>query len=292
MRILEDVNLRWKVLVNTVIIGFSLYTVSVEAPPVEKATFFEKFMIDTLSPIQNGITSFRHGFVSFFDDYLLNVKASKENRDLKKTIGELKEKMFTFTEIEKENLRLKELMQFGKEISRKRVLAQIVSWDASSDFRTIRINKGAKDGIKLQSTVVTADGLVGYIYRLTKNFADIMTILDSNNKIDGIIERTRSHGIVEGVSKDRCIMKYVSRTEPIVLNDLVITSGLGNIYPKGIKIGEISRIERESFGIVQKVEISPTVEFSKLEEVVVLIAETDERKKREWQALDNIKGEK
>lgn len=291
MRILDDVNFRWKVIVNAVIIGFSLYVVSVEAPPVVRATLFERFMIDTLSPIQNGITSFRQGFVSFFDDYLLNVNASKSNKLLIKDIGSLKEKIFTYSEMEKENKRLKELLQFGTEINRKKVLAQIVSWDASSDYRTIRINKGLKDGIILQSTVVTSDGLVGYIYRLTQNFADIMTILDSNNKVDGIVKRTRSHGIVEGVSKDRCSMKYVSRTEPIVLNDLVITSGLGNIYPKGIKVGKVARIERESFGIVQNVEIAPTVEFSKLEEVVVLISESDKQKQSEWKALDSQKGD-
>jgi rod shape-determining protein MreC len=188
----------------------------------------------------------------------------------------------------KENKRLKGLLRFGEEIPRKKILAQIVGWDAASDFKVLRINKGLKDGIQLQSTVITSQGLVGYIYRLTNSFSDIITILDSNNRVDGIVQRTRSHGIVEGFSGRTCQMKYVKRAEPIILNDLVLTSGLGNIYPKGLKVGSISHIERESFGITQQVEITPAVDFGRLEEVVVLVVEGDEQRRRELETLNDI----
>ena len=98
----------------------------------------------------------------------------------------------------------------------------------------------------------------------------------------------RAHGIVEGYNSEKSIMKYVSRAEPIILGDVVITSGLGNIYPKGIRVGKVSRIERESYGITQNVEITPAVDFGRLEEVVILVAEGDEQKKREWEALDQM----
>ena len=86
-------------------------------------------------------------------------------------------------------------------------------------------------------------------------------------------------------------MKYISRAEPIILGDVVITSGLGNIYPKGIKVGTVSRIERESYGITQDVEINPAVDFGRLEEVVILLSDEDEQKRREWQALDEMDDE-
>jgi rod shape-determining protein MreC len=140
----------------------------------------------------------------------------------------------------------------------------------------------------LQAPVVTSVGLVGYIYRLTDHFADILTVLDNNNRVDGLIQRVRAHGIVEGYSSEKSLMKYVSRTEPIILGDVVITSGLGNIYPKGIRVGGVSKIERESYGITQYVEITPAVDFGLLEEVVILLAEGDEQKRREWEALDQM----
>ena len=173
----------------------------------------------------------------------------------------------------------------------KRILAQIVSYDANSDFRVLRINKGSGDGIKLQSTVVTSDGVVGYIYRLTDHFADILTIIDTNNRVDVLVQRTRSHGIVEGYRASKCLMKYVSQTDPVILGDEVITSGLGNVYPKGLRVGSVTRIERESYGITQQIEVTPAVDFTTLEEVVVLSFENDDARRLEWQALDNPEGE-
>ncbi len=286
MRILDDENFRWKVIINSCVIGFALFTVSRERPQIDATTGFEQFMINTLSPVQSGLTNFKQGISHFFDDYVANISASRNNRTLQKEVESLKSELFSYSEMTKENERLKELLQFGQDIDKEKVLAQIVGWDASRDYKSIRINKGKKDGIKLLSSVVTTQGLVGYIYRLTDNFADILTILDADNKVDGIIERTRSHGIVEGLSRQRCSMNYVTRTEPIELNDLVLTSGLGNIYPKGIRIGTVTQIERDSYGISQDVVISPSVDFSQLEEVIVLVSPNSEQMQKEWKALN------
>jgi len=186
--------------------------------------------------------------------------------------------------------KLRELVKYGEELNRKKIIARVVSWDSADDYKVVRINRGLKDGVKLQSVVMSAEGLVGYVYRLTDHYADVITILDANNRVDGVVERLRSHGIVEGYSRGRCIMKYVNRTEPIILNDIVLTAGLGNVYPKGLKIGYISRIERESYGITQHVEVTPIVNFSKLEEVIVLVQEEEEHKQLEWKALEEKSG--
>jgi rod shape-determining protein MreC len=170
-------------------------------------------------------------------------------------------------------------------------LAQVVAWDGNSDFRVIRINKGIKHGIRLQAPVITSEGLVGYIYRMTDHYADVLTILDSGHRVDGLIQRVRAHGIVEGRTESIARMKNVTRTEPIILNDTVITSGLGNIYPKGIKIGSIVRIERESYGITQYLELKPAVDFGRLEEVVILVSSSDLTHREEWNALDEMGNE-
>jgi len=286
MKVALNEGSRLKIVVNIIVISMALYGVSKRDVNVKETTIFENFMMDTLAPLQRGVTFVHHQVVSFFDHYVFNVNASKENITLKSNVGDLKQQIFALEQVQAENKRLKKLLQFGEEIQRKKILAQVVAWDSSSDFRVLRINKGAADGVKLQSTVVTANGVVGYIYRLTDQFADILTILDPNNRVDVLINRTRSNGILEGYSGWKCSMKYVTRTDPVRLNDLVITSGLGNIYPKGLKVGNVSKVERESYGITQSIEVSPTVDFSKLEEVVVLVAEDNVRKKLEWEALD------
>jgi len=292
LKLSESGSQRLKIFVNIIVLAAAFYGVSRRSFVLRESSTFERAMIDFLvAPLQQGVSLMHGKFSSLIDHYIFNVGASRENDELKKRVSELQEQVFSQGEVERENERLKNLLAFGGPSDTKRILAQIVSYDGSSDFRVLRINKGSSDGIKLQSTVVTADGVVGYIYRLTKHFADILTIIDTNNRVDVLIQRTRSHGIVEGHRESRCMMKYVSQTDPIILGDEVITSGLGNVYPKGLRVGTVSRIERESYGITQEIEVTPAVDFTTLEEVVVLSSDSDGMRRLEWQALDNSEGD-
>lgn len=277
---------RTKIIINTIILVIAFFGMTRRDYVFQKTSLAEKVIIDVMAPVQGFVTNVQAGIASYVEHYVANISASKENSALKTKIETLKTEIFNYEEIVKETNRLRELIKFGSQIERKKIVAQVVSWDSADDYKVVRINRGLKDGVKLQSVVASAEGLVGYVYRLTDHFADVITILDANNRVDGVVERLRSHGIVEGYSHGRCIMKYVNRTEPIILNDIVLTAGLGNVYPKGLRIGYISRIERESYGITQHVEITPLVNFSKLEEVLVLVIEQEEHKQLEWKALE------
>ena len=289
MKIIAQSGKRLKVGLNVAVLMVAFFSFLRKDNVIRKTSFFENIMIDSFAPLQGGIAFFWRKMVVLKEDYWANLDASRENVLFKRKVAELEHQLFESREIQYENVRLKKLLGFVQRISSEKILAQVVAWDSNSDFKVLRINKGLKDGIRLQTAVVTDKGVVGYIYRMTDHFSDVLTILDSSNKVDGIIERIRSRGIVEGHSSDKCIMKYARRTDPIVLRDIVITSGLGNIYPKGLRIGEVSRIERESYGITQYVEIKPMVNFHNLEEVVVLIPSDGEKRKRELKVLDGKK---
>ncbi len=286
MRPYEPKDNRLKLIINIIILIISLYSVSISSFSAKKISVFNQLMVDTIAPIQESVFSVRGKLASIWTNYLMNVSAQEDNKNLKGKINELKGEIFVFQELVKENKRLKNLLEFELEAQSKKVLAKVVAWDASSDFKVIRINKGKKDGIKLKATVITSEGLVGYIYRLSKNYSDVLTIIDSNNRVDALVERTRSHGVLEGYKDSLCLMKYVTRTEPLILDDTVITSGLGSLYPKGVKVGNITKIQRESYGITQYVEIMPSVDFGKLEEVVVLISIENQKIINEWSQLD------
>lgn len=290
MKILEESVQRQKIFLNVAVLALSLFSLSHRQFTFNQTTAFENFMVDMFSPMQSSVTYVKTRTSNFFEHYVMNINASQDNTHLQKQISDLKNQVFSYDQVAKENKRLKELLQFGGEIDLQKVLAQIIAWDANSDFKVLRINKGKADGIELQSSVVTSVGLVGYIFRLTDHYADIITVLDPNNRVDALVERTRSHGIVEGYSRNRAVMKYLAGTEPVILGDLVLSSGLGNIYPKGLKIGKITKVERESYGITQTIEIEPVVNFSTLEEVVVLVGSKDEVKEKEWKALDDAEG--
>ena len=269
MKSIRIENSKWGLINNLVVLIISMIGYVRYEYDVGSSSFYQSALIETFAPIQRGTTSLKESVVKIVDHYFLIVNTSKENVKLKTKIEGLQNDLFVMSEVQKENERLKRLLEFGKEIPKKKVLAKIVAWDSSSEFRVLRINKGSNDNIKKKDPVITINGVVGYIYRVTPNYSDILTILDQNNRADAIVARTRSHGIVEGVSKDKCILKYVARTEQVELGDEVITAGLGTIYPKGLKIGRITKIDKENFGITQAIEITPSVNFNKLEEVVV-----------------------
>lgn len=262
---------RWKLVNNLIVVSLALYGFAMQNYQVNEASFFQRVIIEFMAPIQSGTVSVKERVAYTFDHYVDIVNTSKENVDLKKSVETLENTIFQLSEVEKENLRLKQLLEFGKDIPRKKVLAQVVSWDASNNFRVLRINKGSNDGLTLRAPVITMTGLVGYVFRVSGNYSDILTILDQNNRVDVIVSRTRTHGIVEGFSDFNCQLKYVPRTEQLTLEDEILTAGLGLIYPKGIKVGRISKIDKENFGITQRIEIEPSVNFQKLEEVVVLV---------------------
>lgn len=262
---------RWKLVNNLIVVILALWGIATHSYNLKNVSMFESFLIEAFAPIQRGTMSLKEKITYMFDHYLLIVNTSKKNEELTGKLETLENKIFQLNEVEKENMRLKQLLQFGKVIPREKVLAQIVSWDSSNEFKVLRINKGRNHGLRNMSPVITMNGLVGYVYRLSANYADILTILDQNNRVDSIVARTRSHGIVEGIGEFRCRLKYVTRTELVEVGDEVITAGLGNVYPKGIKVGSITKIDKESYGITQSIEIEPSVNFHKLEEVVVLV---------------------
>ncbi len=253
----------------------SIYGISQKRFNLGEPTLFHQVVTEIVSPVQEGLADSKKSLSSLWENYILIVSTSKENIVLKKQISRLENDLTTMEEMRKENLRLKRLLNFSDEIANQKVLAQVVGWDSANEFKVIRLNKGSNHGIKVMSPVITDHGLVGYVYRVTENYSDVLTILDQNNRVDVVVERTRTHGIVEGVFNFKCTLKYVMRNEPVEVGDKLITAGVGGIYPKGIKVGMVTDIKRESFGMTLSIEVVPSVDFDKLEEVLVLIpAET------------------
>lgn len=261
-------------IVNNFIVGIlAIYGISQKSFQLDDPTLFEKIVTEVISPVQEGIIASKQNITSLWDNYLLIVDTSKENEILHKQISRLESDISSMEEIRKENLRLKKLLNYSDELTHHKVLAQVVGWDSANEFKVIRVNKGTRHGIRVMSSVITDQGLVGYVYRVTPNYADVLTILDQNNRVDVLVERTRTHGIVEGLFNFKCALKYVMRNEPVEVGDKLLTAGVGGIYPKGIKVGMVKDIAKENFGMTLNIEVVPSVEFDKLEEVLVLVTQ-------------------
>lgn len=260
-----------KIVNNVIVAILAIYGISQKRFNLSEPSLFHQIVTEVVSPVQESLSDSKKNLSSLWENYILIVNTSKENTVLKKQISRLENDLITMEEIRKENLRLKRLLNFSDEEVHQKVMAQVVGWDSANEFKVIRLNKGTNHGIKVMSPVITDHGLVGYVYRATENYSDVLTILDQNNRVDVVIERTRTHGIVEGVFNFKCALKYIMRNEPVEVGDKLITAGVGGIYPKGVKVGMITNISKENFGMTLNIEVIPSVDFDKLEEVLVLI---------------------
>jgi rod shape-determining protein MreC len=251
--------------------------------------FYDRVILAITSPIQTAISWTLEQGVGVYQGYLYlwNVKRQnallfEENRKLLGQIANLKE-------AENENTRLRELLDFREKMKLETVVARVIAKDVSTEFRAVRLNRGEDAGIRKGMAVITYEGVVGRVLRTTGSTADVVTLLDLNSAVDSVIERSRARGVVEGQTDETCQMRFTLRTDDIQVGDLLLSSGLSGIYPRGVAVGTVSRVNKRKFGITQEVEVKPTVDFTKLEEVMVVVnqkVEVLEREQREREARE------
>lgn len=232
---------------------------------------FSNFFMEILSPFQRvyyaGVRTVR----DLAQDYIFLVHLRKENERLRKLVVELERKNAELAEMAIANERLRRFLNFKKKIPKPTLLAELIGEDASSWFRTITINKGTIDGVHRGMVIVAAAGLVGHVINTSLDVSKVLLITDYNSSVDSICQASRARGIVQGKKGDLCDLNYVSRREDVSPGERVITSGLGGRFPKGLIVGTVTRVEKKPYGVSQKVEVTPAVDFRKLEEVFVIL---------------------
>lgn len=238
--------------------------------------FYDKVIVGITYPIQTAVHWTIEGLVDLYQSYIylwnvreVNENLWDENRKLVSSISALRE-------TQNENIRLRKLLNFEETNKLHTVLAKVIAKDVSTEFRALRINRGESAGIKKGMAVVTHEGVVGRVLRTTSHSADIVTMLDLLSAVDAIVERSRSRGVVEGLTEELCQLKFALRTDDIQIGDILVSSGLGGIFPKGIPVGIVSKVRKKLFGISQEVEVRPSVDFNKLEEVMIVTEQQSE----------------
>jgi rod shape-determining protein MreC len=201
---------------------------------------------------------------------LINIK--KDNESLQGQNKELQTRLLKLDEILAENNRLKSILDFKQNSKMDLVSAQVIARDLIPDHSTITINKGTDHGVKSGQAVMTLEGALGYIYKPSKKTAHVLLMTDRYAVIDGIIQRSRAQGIVEGKGNSGAVLKYVERTEDVKPGDLVVTGGLDNIFPKGFPIAIVEATEKKHISVSLKVDLKPLVDPDKVEEVFVVLS--------------------
>jgi rod shape-determining protein MreC len=168
---------------------------------------------------------------------------------------------------------LEKLLELRDRTSLQTMAAEIIGVAAAQDFRTVTIDKGTREGLRPDMAVIAPAGVVGRIVVPSARSAKVQLLVDRNAAAGAIVERTRAQGVVVGAGGDRLEMEYVSEAYDIAVGDVVITSGIDGIYPKGFVIGRIESVER-SGGAYKRITVKPAVDFNGIEEVLVVITPT------------------
>lgn len=234
-----------------------------------QTSIFERTILLLSTPLLHGYDGLSQGLDQLSSRYLWLVKTEQENEALRLENQQLRKRLAGLEEVRMSNERLRRLLDFREETGLPAVPARVIAVDASSWFRTVVIDKGRQDGLDEGQPVVVAEGVVGRIIKCAANQSRVMLITDASSALAVLVQRSRTRAICRGEG-DSLILEFAQRQDDIEVGDLVITSGTGGLFPKGLVIGRTSAVKRGSFGLFQTVEVKPLVDFSRLEEVLVL----------------------
>ncbi|MCF8010552.1 MAG: rod shape-determining protein MreC [Clostridiales bacterium] len=233
----------------------------------------EKISRDVLVPAYSVMTGVGDTVSSWISYPAKLAGAVEENKQLEKEINQLEAQLHKMAEIEQENIRLKRLLGWSRGEGQKFYSrpASVVSRNPENWLHTLVINKGSRDGIQQNMTVVSARGLVGRTINVSAKTTEVLLITDPRSGVGALIQRTRAPGIVEGTAGAASLrMNHIPAGLAVSEGDTVVTSGMGSIYKKGIAVGKIVNVSKETSGLFKVANLKPFVDFNRLEEVLII----------------------
>jgi rod shape-determining protein MreC len=239
-------------------------------PVIERVTF------GVFSEVQRGLSGGFSGIRNVWTGYIGLRHLRVENDALKRDLASAQVAVQEQRALADRTRGLERLLDLREHLQLKTVAAEIIGAAATPDFRTLTIDRGTRDGIRADMSVIAPAGVVGRLVVPSLRSAKVQLLIDRNAAAGAIIERTRAQGVVVGSGDDRLRLDYVSEVFDVVAGDVVMTSGIDGIYPKGFVIGRIESVERTG-GSYKRILIKPAVDFSALEEVLVVLTPTPAR---------------
>ncbi len=229
-----------------------------------------RFIMNIYAPVHSTISWPFAKVADFIGRYLLLVDLDEENRKLSKNNRALRLRMMETEKLILENKRLRELLNYDTPKDMTPIYAPVIARSLTPETRTLLIGKGSKDGIEKNMVAISPDGLVGYVNVATANSAKILLVTDPASVIDAVVQRTRATGIIKGKNPTMCSLNFLNRTEDLEVGDMVVSSGLGGIFPPGLTVGQVVRVERETTDMFLNVDVFPAVAFDKLEDIIII----------------------
>ncbi|MDP2106057.1 MAG: rod shape-determining protein MreC [Desulfobulbaceae bacterium] len=229
-----------------------------------------RLAFDLLAPLQGILTESGQFVSGFWDRYVSLVGVSEENERLREEIKRYVAINAETREAVATNVRLSQLLDLSHSIDDPTLTAQVIGRDPALWFKTMTIDKGITAGVEKGMPVVTVEGVVGQVINVSPRFSKVLLAVDPNSAIDAIVQSTRSLGIIKGNGQGYRL-EYVLKEKLVAGDDLVITSGMGGVFPKGLLIGTVTDVGKDRRGMFHSIAVKPAVDFRELEYVTIIL---------------------
>ena len=250
------------ILLHVVLISAQVNTAS--GLPVLQVVTFGGF-----SEVQRATMAVIDGVRGMWSGYVALRQVQEENAALKQELQTLQVRFQQEHAEAQRTDNLRQLLELRERANLDTVAAEVIAGPASVEFRTVTIDKGTSDGLATDMAVISPAGVVGRLILPSRRASKVQLLIDRNAAAGALIERTRVQGVVMGVGDGLLKMQYVPGTADVKTGDLVVTSGIDGIYPKGFVIGTIDHADR-GIGAYSEITVRPAADFARLEEVLIV----------------------
>jgi rod shape-determining protein MreC len=233
------------------------------APLLETVTF------GVFAEVQRGVFSLVAALERGWEGYVALQGVGRENEALKAELADVQVQLQQQRALGAQSRSLEQLLDLRDRSTLDMVAATVIASGGSSDFRTITIDRGGADGVAPDMAVVAPEGVVGRVVLTGGGAAKVQLLLDRNAAAGALIERTRAQGVVVGGGDEQLRLEYVAEVADVVAGDVVVTSGIDGIFPKGFVIGRVASVEPTG-GMSRRIVVTPSVAFDRLEHVLVV----------------------
>lgn len=266
----SSTQIRWWLLLGAVVIA-AVLVFNVEAlSPVREA------VARVTMPAQRALSQLGGTLRDTFGSFGNLASLQARNEELEDTVAQLTVENLRLQEIEAENARLRGLLNFAQtqpsyEYKGSQIVGRVVSSDPGAIVQSILIDLGERNGIMLGMPVVTERGLVGRVTDVYNSASRVLLITDSNSSVDVVLQNGRLRGVLQGHAGLDPVVEYLPPDKPVLVGDIVLTSGEGGSFPKGIPVGQVVEVEHNDVQMFQQATVLTTVDFNTLETVLVVV---------------------
>lgn len=240
-----------------------------------QSTGADRILVEITTPIQYGVSQLASGISGLWGDYVYLVDVKQDNAGLVAQNARLRERISELEGLEAENRRLKRMLDLKNDTEGEVVTAAVIGKNTNEFFRVLRVTVDrSSPAIAPNLAVLHPDGIVGTTQKVSGDTVDVRLVVDAAEAVDVVVQRTGARGILRGTGNEReysCRVQYMERVDEVAVGDKLVTSGVGLRFPKGVDVCTVSKVTKRDFGIYQEIACTPTVDFSRLEEVVIVL---------------------